>query len=232
MSYVKLQACPPINISSPTTLSSFLQVTGTMASADGAVHTGATLTPAFTPTVSLNTMSGLYSNPSFTPGGGVVVTNAMGLYVGSGSQAGAGTVLNGYGIYVAAPAFATSTQYAGWFDARVTVNGHLRTQGGFSVNRTTLSGSQTYQALITDYIIAVTDANATVTVNLPLASAVSPGQFYTIKDEGAAAGAHTLTIAGTGGATIDGDATLGLVVNYSCLTIYSSGTNWYIVARK
>lgn len=69
----------------------------------------------------------------------------------------------------------------------------------------------------TDYVYLVT---GTTTITLP--TAIGNSNLYTIKN----VGVGTVTIATTGGQTVDGDTTLILPMQYTSVDITSSGTSW------
>lgn len=98
--------------------------------------------------------------------------------------------------------------------------------GGQAVRRTTVSDAS-YTALAIDYIIAYTSLTTGRTVTLKDATTLDSGQTYVIKDEAGTAGTNNITIATTGGQTIDGAATKVINTNYGSMKLYSNGSNWY-----
>lgn len=103
-----------------------------------------------------------------------------------------------------------------------------------SINLSTNSLSTTAQATKTaNYTLTTSDnfieADATggsFTVTTPTAVGAT-GRIYTVKRINS--GANTVTIDGNAAETIDGDATVILVTQYTSLEIQSNGTNWRII---
>lgn len=86
------------------------------------------------------------------------------------------------------------------------------------INHTPVTGDYTITA--TDHHIGVDNANPT-TITLPAAS-VGTVEFI-ITDEGGNATTHPITIQGT----VSGTVNPVLDVNYTSVSIYSNGTNYY-----
>ncbi|MCH7737678.1 MAG: hypothetical protein IH872_09805 [Chloroflexi bacterium] len=84
-----------------------------------------------------------------------------------------------------------------------------------------------YTAKAGDQVIGVNRAGI-VTITLPTAE-VRPGRIYTVKDESGAANANNITIATEGSENIDGSPTHVLSTDYQGVSLYSDGTNWFIV---
>ena len=81
--------------------------------------------------------------------------------------------------------------------------------------------STTYAILATDYTVNCTSGTFTVTA---LTAVGITGQVFNVKNSGSG----TITLATTGGQTIDGNATITLL-QYDCCTIQSTGSNWVIL---
>lgn len=77
-------------------------------------------------------------------------------------------------------------------------------------------------------IIGVTDTSIARTITLLTADADN-GRVITVKDESGAAGTNNITIATEGSETIDGAATSVISTNYGSVTVYSDGTNWFVI---
>ena len=75
-----------------------------------------------------------------------------------------------------------------------------------------------------DWTIAVNAVSGPVTIQLPLATIT--GQTYNIKSASNATG--PITVAPTGGQTIDGEASQ-ILGAYENLLVQSDGTNWLIL---
>lgn len=89
--------------------------------------------------------------------------------------------------------------------------------------RTETSGPYTIAA--TDYLICGDTTGGSFTVNLP--ASPTAGDSYAVKKTVAA---NTLTVAGGGGLTIDGAASIGLTTQYSLRTVTYNGTEWSVTA--
>jgi hypothetical protein len=84
-----------------------------------------------------------------------------------------------------------------------------------------------YLALVTDYIIGVTNTAAARTISLPPAATAGAGRMYIIKDEsGTASATNYVRIDPDGGETIDGVAQVDITVPYGVGRIFSNGTSW------
>jgi len=96
--------------------------------------------------------------------------------------------------------------------------------------RQVLSYTQTaisYQVLGTDAIIGVTSNAAGRTITMPNTN-LTTGQVWTIKDEaGTAQSVNNITISGNG-KNIDGAATFVINTNFGSVTLYYSGSNFFV----
>ena len=104
--------------------------------------------------------------------------------------------------------------------------------GGHTWKRTASAVDYNPSALTTDYLIAITDTSAarTVTIsNEDIAKGTTsfPRQFV-IKDESGGAAANNITVQGESG-NIDGAGSVLITQNYGSLTIYSDGTNLFVM---
>jgi len=102
------------------------------------------------------------------------------------------------------------------------------TMGGLIVGRTVI-GAGVYAVLATDYLIAKTAITAggdTITLDDDLTDA---GRTFIIKDESGTAGTNNITIDPEGGTLIDGALTYVMNANYESKTVYSDGTNWFVI---
>lgn len=77
-------------------------------------------------------------------------------------------------------------------------------------------------------IIGVSDTSVARTVTLGSADVVE-GKQIVVKDESGAAGTNNITVATEGLETIDGSATATISTNYGSITVYSDGTNWFLI---
>lgn len=96
--------------------------------------------------------------------------------------------------------------------------------GGYRMKRTATAVS--VSAGTTDYVIGVTSTASARTITLPTAVG-SAGKTYIIKDESGGAAANNITVATTGGQTIDGAASVAIATNYGISRVYSDGANWF-----
>ncbi len=99
-----------------------------------------------------------------------------------------------------------------------TPNSGIQIVGSVAYNYT--AQTTTYAVLATDYVI---DCNGTFTVTLPTAASIT-GRVYAIKNSGAG----VITVATTGGQTVDGGAGPALTTLMS-LTVMSTGSNWIVI---
>lgn len=65
-------------------------------------------------------------------------------------------------------------------------------------------------------------------LNLPLASSVSAGKEYIIKDEGLAASLFNVEVSGSGGDFIDSSLSLIITGDGGHASLYSNGSNWFL----
>ena len=107
-------------------------------------------------------------------------------------------------------------------DSTVTFNGAIKQ------NVTTVNAA-TYDLETSDYILHVTytGTGAVTSLTLPTAQTVS-GRIIVIKDAGGNALTNNITIDTEGAETIDGSATVVINSNYTSISLYSDGSNWFI----
>lgn len=103
--------------------------------------------------------------------------------------------------------------------------------GGAQRWKRTVVNNTDYTVLTTDYIIAVTGATASRTINLPAASVGSAARpkVFLIKDETGNAATFPIVIDPNATELIDGAATKSITVNYDARMIYSNGTAWFTI---
>jgi len=94
------------------------------------------------------------------------------------------------------------------------------------LNRTAVAAS--YTTVMTDVIVGVTSTSSAWTITLET-DTVTAGRIVIIKDESGAAGTNNITIATEASETIDGAATLVISTNYGSATLYSDGTDWFVI---
>lgn len=106
-------------------------------------------------------------------------------------------------------------------------------RGGFWRNLLNLISPSTsvtsspYTTLSSDKLILVNSAEAT-TINL-VAAASFTYQYLTIKDISGNASRYNITIDGNSSETIDDSTTYVMKVDYESVTLYSDGTEWWII---
>jgi hypothetical protein len=104
-------------------------------------------------------------------------------------------------------------------------NSTLDVRGSFSANYRAFTANTT--AAATDQTLVFTGTTAT-TVTLPTA-ATCAGRIYWIKNASTTAPVPALTIATTGGQTIDGNANWLMDEPYEIVRVVSDGSNWYVL---
>ncbi|HBX50879.1 MAG TPA: hypothetical protein DEH02_07410 [Bacteroidales bacterium] len=91
---------------------------GTQTATDGVTQYSVVSGSTFSPSSSTTNVSPYLAYANFQPGSGVTITNAAGMFIVQGTQGGAGSVTNGYGLYVDNPNFGTN-KYAAYFGGKV-----------------------------------------------------------------------------------------------------------------
>lgn len=165
-----------------------------------------------TPTsVDLNGSSGAGSN---------IVGGDFNILPGNGT----GTGGSGSFIVQTAPA-AGSSSTANTYATRLTIDktGASIFAGSFAVPLVTKTGNYTLTSL--DCVALADGTSSTVTITLPTAVGCT-GRHYIIK---AINVINAVTVATTGGQTIDGAATYALTTQYQSITVVSNNANWWIV---
>jgi len=110
---------------------------------------------------------------------------------------------------------ATDAQYYYVFDGSVW-------QQFSKVNLTVSSHSSNYSLTATDNIV---NATASLTFTLPSVTGLT-GKIYYIKNF---TGSGSVTVNTTGGVTIDGQSSWIMSNQYSSMTVFTDGSNWYII---
>lgn len=78
------------------------------------------------------------------------------------------------------------------------------------------------------FVFIAVDTTSSRTITLPLASSVSTGRIYVVKDASGVCNDNPMTINVQGADTVDGDITLNLDSNYSATWFISDGVaSWY-----
>lgn len=94
-----------------------------------------------------------------------------------------------------------------------------------------VTSGATYNATATDRIIGVANTGSAVTVNLTPIANVPAGDTITVKDQTGGAGANNITLVTPGAETIDGANTYVINSAYGYVTLYSNGTNYFVIAE-
>ena len=94
----------------------------------------------------------------------------------------------------------------------------------------TVLNAATYTIVDADNLLHITyTSTAAVTaLTIPTAQALV-GRKIIFKDAGGNASTNNITIVTEGGELIDGQATYVMNSNYESITLYSDGTNWFII---
>jgi hypothetical protein len=102
----------------------------------------------------------------------------------------------------------------------------LTIESSGSLVRNIVSVSATYAALTSDSVIIADATGGAFTVTLPSAASTT-GQVYDIKRINS--GGNKVTVAASGGAMIDGAASVQLTIQYENISMISDGTDWHIL---
>ena len=93
------------------------------------------------------------------------------------------------------------------------------------LHRTVVTGTTSLTG--SNHLVGVT-LSAAATITLPNPSSLNAGHQFIIKDEGGNMQTYNLTI-DTAAGTIDGDSSKTVAVNYTSVTIYTDGSNYFII---
>ena len=118
-----------------------------------------------------------------------------------------------------------TTQAATGSNFKVSIDQILSSTESSVFSRTAVTTS--YSVLTSDELLGVSAA-AALTVTLPDPSTVAEGKRYIIKDEAGNAATNTITIDATAG-NIDGQASIDFLQNYTSITVYTDGSNWFLI---
>lgn len=98
---------------------------------------------------------------------------------------------------------------------------------GFSTNSVNVGGTSYAPTAAGLYYLTPGGA---FSFNLPLVSALAVGSIVIVKDLTGLAATYNITIAGSGGQTIDGASTKVMSTNYACAMLVNNGTNWSVLS--
>ncbi|HSX06186.1 MAG TPA: hypothetical protein VLG92_00510 [Candidatus Saccharimonadia bacterium] len=91
---------------------------------------------------------------------------------------------------------------------------------------TTVTKTSGYTITSSDTVVFANATSGNVTITLPTASANAGYRFYVKRIDNSA---NTCTIARSGSDTIDGQTSFTLDLQYTCLSLVSDGSTWYII---
>ncbi len=118
-----------------------------------------------------------------------------------------------------------STSFGDTADDRHDFIGSMSVSGSLTLNRKVVTDN--YTILSTDHFVGV-DSDTTITIQLPLASELQDGQFFTIKDENGGE-EKEIILSCSGGDQIDGNQSISLTSPYTAVNFYSDGQNKFFI---
>ena len=89
--------------------------------------------------------------------------------------------------------------------------------------------SATYNILLTDFIVDISNAGVARTINLPKASLAGFGKVYIVKDSSGSISSTTITVTPNGTELINGDTSYVISTNFGSVGLYCNGSNWLTV---
>ena len=118
-----------------------------------------------------------------------------------------------------------STSFGDTSDDTHNFIGSMSVSGSLTLNRKSITNN--YTLLATDHFVGI-DSAANITVQLPLASDLNDGQFFTIKDEDGTQGKEII-LQCSGSDQIDGESSISLTSPYTAINFYSNGQNKFFI---
>jgi len=103
--------------------------------------------------------------------------------------------------------------------------GSMQVSGSFSLKRKVVTENYTLEP--TDHFIGI-DSSTNITIQLPLASELNNGQFFTIKDENGEENKQII-LQCSGSDEIDGEPSISLTSPYTAINLYSNGQNKFFI---
>ena len=103
--------------------------------------------------------------------------------------------------------------------------GSMSISGSLTLNRKVIT--ENYTLLSTDHFVGV-DSAVNLTIQLPLASELNDGQFFTIKDENGGENKEII-LQCSGSDEIDGESAISLTSPYTAVNLYSNGQNKFFI---
>lgn len=198
-------------------------ITGTV-TATGATMTGMALTGG--------SMTGMTDIVVADGGTGVSTLADGGLVVGAGTAAvevvapGATTEILVGGGAATNPVWTTATGSG----APVRATSPTLVTPALSVKYDAVAdAARTNTTLSTDWIVAFTSLTATRDYQISSEDIAVSGRMFIVKDAAGSAATFPITISTEGAETIDGAATISINSNYGSVTLYSNGSNLFVV---
>jgi hypothetical protein len=118
-----------------------------------------------------------------------------------------------------------STQFGDTQDDSHDFIGSMSISGSLSLKRKVVTNNYTLEA--TDHFIGINSAT-NITIQLPLASELSDGQYFTIKDENGGENKQII-LQCSGSDEIDGEQAISLTSPYTAINLYSNGQNKFFI---
>jgi hypothetical protein len=105
----------------------------------------------------------------------------------------------------------------------------VSTPGSASIFETIVVASNLSISISDTFVYLIVDTSVSRTITLPLASSLTPGRFYIIKDSSGLADTNSILINPSGSDTIDGASSLTMDEEYGLRILVNDGTsNWNI----
>lgn len=95
------------------------------------------------------------------------------------------------------------------------------------VTYATSTKTSNYTITGTDVVVFANATSGAVTITLPTASSNAGYRFYVKRIDNTIA--NSCTVARSGSDTIDGQTSVSLDLQYTCVTVVSDGSTWYII---
>lgn len=153
-----------------------LNITSTLTGTDGTTNGVLFVDTINAPSSSTTNAASIYIYPQPQPPVSVTITNSCALYIDSGSTGGAGTITNGYSLYVN-NAGAGTNKYAAYFGGNVGI-GVTAPPSRLTINESGVSTQGTVATLVVNG--AGSTSNAGATANFTSGSSNTAGNIYGI----------------------------------------------------
>jgi len=126
--------------------------------------------------------------------------------------------------------FATSTITSTELSTLSGVTSNIQTQINYRISALPVAITDAAHDLAAgESLLHVTKTTTGICAIQLMTAQCTNGRSVTVKDAGGNAGANNITISTEGAETIDGAATLVINTNYAAVTLYSDGTNWFVI---